>query len=299
MIKNFKSLYECLQNKKPLRLGVVGANDPEVMHAINEAVHLGLIIPELIVWSKEGRLASSGLLVREAAEPLAAAKLGVQLVQDGELDLLMKGQITSVDFLRPVVAKEKGLVSTRGILSHVALFELPGREGLTFLSDAAVMIEPDLEQKILMIENGLKVVRALGYDPPRVAILSALEKVNSKIPSSVMAGKLAELGSIGRFGNALVSGPLALDNALDLDAAVAKGIGHDPVAGRADFLIVPELVSGNILYKSFTVVSGYPGAGVVTGAKIPLILTSRADSHQVKLNSIAVACYLKQGIWKE
>ncbi len=292
MIKNFKSLGSFLEKQKPLRLGVIGATDPEVMQAVTEAAAAGWVVPELIVWAEKTEF-NAGFPVHKVTDSIQGARLGVELVHNQALDLLMKGKITSADFLRPVVAKEKGLVVAGRNLSHVALFELPNRESLTFLSDAAVMIEPDFEQKIAIIQNGLEVVRAFGYAPPRVAVLSALEKVNRKILSSVEAGKLAELATTGCFGDALVSGPLALDNALDLKAVVTKGLEDDPVAGRADLLIMPELVSANVLYKSFTVISGYPGAGVVVGAEIPLILTSRADSHQVKLNSIAVACFLR------
>ncbi len=293
MVKNFSELRKALEGSGPLRIAVVGADDDEVIAAVREATQTGWIKPVLIFFTKNPSVTiETGQVIMET-DPRKAAERSVELVRNGEADLIMKGQISTADLMHPMVAKDKGLVSQTRLLSHVAVISLPGREKFTLLSDGAVLIHPNLEGKKAVIQNALEVARALGYDPPKVAILSAIEKVNSKIPSTVDAAELVALARQGFFGNALISGPLALDNALLMDSVVTKHLEADPVAGQADILIVPELVSGNILYKSFCMISGYPAGGVVIGAKVPVVLTSRADHKETKVNSIMLACYLQ------
>ena len=297
MIENFDALKLELGGKEPLCLAVVAAKEAAVLTAVVEAAKAGWIKPIMITMGENEPnydFSGSEFPVIKATTLQQAAELGAELLERGEADLIMKGLIPTADFLRPLLNKEKHLIEAGKILSHVAAIALPNRDRLTLISDAAIMINPDLGAKEIIIENALRVARALGYEPPKVAVLSALEVVNPKIPSSVEAAQLKELSRNGRFGNCFVSGPLALDNALCSDAAVIKGLTDDPVAGQADILIVPELVSGNILYKSFSLISGYSNAGVVMGAKIPIVLTSRADSSAAKVNSIALACFLAE-----
>lgn len=301
MITSFQDLKRRLTGK-PLRLAVVAAAEEAVWSAVREAARAGWIQPLLITVKDQesvppGDWGPAWPDCRETATFQEAAGLGADLLQRGEADLIMKGAIPSADFLRPLLAKERDLLVPGKLLSHVGAFALPGKDRLTLLSDAGLAVLPDLRAKETILENAAAVARALGYRPPKVAVLSALEVVNPKIPSSVEADALKQLGREGRFGDALVSGPLALDNALCPDAVATKGLTADPVAGAADVLLLPELVSGNILFKSFSLIAGYPAAGVVVGARMPVIMTSRADKPETKLNSIALARYLAE--WGE
>ncbi len=292
MIKTFNDLLDKLGDRPPLRLVVVGAEEEAVVAAIRRAVEKDLIIPTTVSLNPN----FSVDFVSEnhfAPDPGSAAKLGVELVKSGKADLLMKGSLPTAEVLHPVIDKSGGLLIPGRRLSHIAVLELPGRGRLTLISDAAVNIQPDLEAKVDIINNAVEIADVLGYIPPRVALLSALETVNPKIPSSVDADSIKKLSNGGCFGKAVVSGPLALDNALFPEAVSVKHISNDPVAGQADILVVPELVSGNLLYKSLSLVAGYPTAGIVNGAKVPIILTSRADKPETKINSIILGCYLR------
>ncbi len=296
MIRDFNDIKAYLWGKDPLRLVVVAADDEVVLSAAKEAACSGwvkiILIGDKAEIEKNDFSGCQITIIDESGRP-QAAEIGANLLARGEGDLIMKGSLMTADFLKPVLKKERRLVEDGRLLSHVSVVALPGRERLTMISDAAVNILPDQATKEQIIDNALNVAKVFGYNPPRVAVLSAIEKENPKIPSSLEAGELMRLGLKGRFGDILISGPLALDNALSEDSVINKGLEDDPVAGKADILIVPELVSGNILYKSFSIVAGFATGGVVLGAKIPIVLTSRADSSETKANSIALACFLK------
>lgn len=278
-------------------MAIVAAEDHAVLTAVEAAAEAGWIQPIMITSAENESVAYSdwSTEIIRTNSPREAAEAGADLIARNRADFIMKGHIATSDFLKPLLAKERGLVGPENLLSHVGAFALPGRDRLTLLSDAAIAIHPDVKTMEMIIDNAVGVAVKIGYNPPRVAVLSALEVVNPKVPSTVSADQLKRLGQEGRFGNALVSGPLALDNALSPEAAQTKEMPDDPVAGRADVLIVPDLVSGNLLFKSFSIISGYPTAGVVTGARVPIVLTSRADSPETKTNSIALACYLAHG----
>lgn len=292
MIASFSNLSRELLNRPQLRLAVVGTAETKVLKAVAAAVNHGWVKPITIGDSPEFTGIPDGEHHR-VSDLKAAAKLGVELVKSGKADLLMKGNIPTADLLHPVLAKDTGLLQSGKLLSHVAFFELPGRDRLTLMSDAAISIQPDLTAKAQIIDNAVSAAGLLGYSPVLVAVLSAIEKVNPKLQSSVEADQLRRLGAEGRFGGAIVAGPLALDNALLPEAATTKNLADDPVAGKADLLIVPDLVSGNLLYKSFSLIARYPTAGIVMGAEVPIILTSRADLAETKVNSIALGCYLR------
>jgi phosphate butyryltransferase len=295
MIRNFVELKERLRGKAPLSLALVAPSETAVLDAVLEAVNTGWVKPIMIVMNDQElnhHLFQQDHKVIKASSIQETAELGAELLRQGEADLIMKGQLQTADFIRPLLQKEKNLIEPGGLLSHLAAISLPGRERLTLISDGGININPDKDAKEMIIRNAIRISRILGYDPPKVAVLSALEVVNPKIPSSVEAQELKGMAQTGCFGKCFVSGPLALDNALSSNAAHTKGLNDDPVAGAADVLIVPELVSGNILIKSFSLVSGYPSAGMVVGAKKPVILTSRADLPDVKVNSIALACFI-------
>jgi phosphotransacetylase/acyl dehydratase len=229
----------------------------------------------------------TGYEIVPAAHPIEAAARAVALIHEGRAKALMKGHIHSEDFLRHIVKSDGGLRTHRRI-SHVFVMDVPGLDHLLFLTDAAINIAPDLACKVDIVQNAIDLARALGLETPRVAILSAVETVTAKIPSTLDAAALSKMAERGQITGGLVDGPLAMDNAIDLEAARTKGI-HSAVAGQAQILVVPNLESGNMLAKELSFVAHAEAAGIVVGARCPIILTSRADSAQARLASCALA----------
>ena len=223
-------------------------------------------------------------------DKVAACRTAVSLVRNGEADAVMKGIVDTAVILKAVLDKEIGLRDAK-VLSHVALFEVPGFDRLLLLTDAAMNIAPDLEAKKEILRNAVKVAHAIGNENPVVACLCAVEKVNPKMPATLDAAALVEAAQAGELTGCTVVGPLALDNAVSVEAAKHKGIA-DPNAGRADVLLVPNIETGNVFYKSLVFLAHANNAGLIVGAKAPVIVTSRADSEQTKLNSIALALAL-------
>ncbi len=284
------------------RLVVAAAQDPDVLEAVRDAVDWG-IVSAILVGDKEKIAATAaevGLSLEKCtvipeADPIAAAHKAVAMVAQGQGDMVMKGRIGTADILRAVLDKEQGLRTGR-LLSHVTVFDVQGVGRLLFMTDAAMNIAPDLGQKAQIVQNAVDVVRALGVERPKVAALAAVELVNPDMPAAVEAALLAKMADRGQIKGAIVDGPLALDNAISLHSAQVKGI-HSPVAGNADILMVPDIEAGNVLYKSVA----YFGreariAGVIAGAKAPVVLTSRADSHEAKLDSIAFSAVYAAGL---
>lgn len=210
----------------------------------------------------------------------------VELVSNGKADMVMKGLVDTSIILKAVLNKEVGL-RTGNILSHVAVFDIEGYDRLFFITDAAMNLAPDVNGKKQIIENACSVARALDIEEPKVALICAKEKVNPKMKDTVEAKELEDMYLRGEIKNCIVGGPFALDNAISEEAAKHKGMNH-PVAGKADILVVPDIEAGNVLYKSITYFAKCENAGLIVGAKAPIILTSRADSDKTKLNSIAL-----------
>jgi len=225
-------------------------------------------------------------------DPVAAARVATSLIQEGRAEILMKGHLGTADFLRPVLDRQNGL-RIGGLLSHVAVVEIPGPR-LVMITDAGMNIAPALTDKVEIIRNAAAVARCLGWTRPRVAVLAAVELVNPAMPPTLEAAALAKMADRGQLGRVAVDGPLALDNAISAEAAGHKGVTGE-VAGVADILLVPEIVCGNVLYKALVHIAGFRAAGVVTGAAAPLVVTSRADSWDTKLNSLALAALLCRG----
>ncbi|WP_417770208.1 bifunctional enoyl-CoA hydratase/phosphate acetyltransferase [Stappia sp.] len=262
-----------------------------------EAAEAGIVTPILV-----GPRAKIALAAEEAGVMLdrfrlvdaphsdAAAAEAVALVRRGEASLLMKGSLHTDELLRAVLARDGGLRTERR-LSHVYLMDVPSYPRPLLITDAAVNIEPDLAIKRDIIRNAVDLARAMGIDEPKVAILSAVETVNPKLRSTLDAAALCKMADRGQITGALVEGPLAFDNAINPQAAREKGI-RSPVAGVADILVVPDLEAGNILAKQLTFLAGADAAGVVLGARVPIILTSRADAERTRLASCAVAAKL-------
>lgn len=227
--------------------------------------------------------------VKVIDEPDAAqsAKIAVKLVREKKAQMLMKGKVGTADVLRAVLDKEDGLRTGR-LLSHVAILEIPSYHKLLFLSDCAQNIAPDLKQKAWITQNAVDAAIALGIKTPKVAIISALELVNPKMPSTVDAFELQKMAEQGEITNCIIQGPLAIDCAINEKAARSKGVWSQ-VTGDADVLILPNIETGNALYKALVYLAHAKVAGFITGAAAPVVLTSRTDSSESKLLSIACA----------
>jgi phosphate acetyltransferase len=259
-----------------------------------EAARLGIVMPILV-----GPLARIRDAAAKASLDIGAfecvdaehshdsAAKAVALVREGRAEALMKGSLHTDELMGAVVPSATGIRTARRI-SHCFVMDVPGHDNALIISDAAVNIAPTLEEKVDIVQNAIDLCHALGSDEVRVAILSAMETVNPKVPSTLEAAALCKMADRGQITGALLDGPLALDNAISLDAAAIKRI-VSPVAGRANVLIVPDLEAGNMLAKSLSFLAGSDAAGIVLGARVPIILTSRADSLLTRLASCAVA----------
>ena len=259
-----------------------------------EAAAKGLIVPILVgpiakmkeVAAQHGIDLGQTRLV-DAAHSHASAEKAVELVRLGQAEILMKGSLHSDELLSAVVAKETGLRTGRRV-SHVFIMDVPTYHKVLTVTDAAINIAPTLEDKVHIIQNAVDLVTSLGVTKPKVAILAAVETVNSKMPSTLDAAALCKMADRGQITGALVDGPLAFDNAISVEAARIKGIKSD-VAGDPDILLVPDLEAGNILAKQLSFLANADSAGLVLGARVPIILTSRADSVRSRIASCAVA----------
>ncbi|MEY4248481.1 MAG: hypothetical protein RJA87_114 [Pseudomonadota bacterium] len=294
-------LLEIAKAHSPLPTAVIAPESSESLAGALEARALGLITPILIGnRSKITSLATAlganltGVTLIEAADTIAAADQGVALVKDGTVRALMKGHLHTEDFLRPIVRRDGGL-RTRRRLSHVFVMDSDDLDRLILVSDAAIAIAPDLMQKVDITQNAIDLARAIGVALPKVAILSAIETVSPSMPSSIDAAILSKMAERGQITGGMVDGPLAMDNAMNLEAAIAKGLDLK-VAGHADVLIVPNIEAGNMLAKDLIFVSGAASAGLVVGASVPIILTSRSDDAAARVASCAVA--LAYDVWR-
>ena len=287
------------QVKGPKKVAVAAATEAHVIEAVNEARIEGLVEPILFgnpermrKIAQELGISVENLDLRPARDPEEAAELATKAVSSGEADILMKGLVHSSEFLRAALNREWGLRTGR-LLSHVLVFEAQGYDRLFFMSDGAMNINPGLKEKIQIVENAVTLAHALGINPPRVALLAAVEVVNPEMETAVEDAIIAKMADRGQIKGAIVDGPLALDNAVSEEAARIKGI-KSPVAGRADVLIVDNIDVGNVFYKSLIYFARVRGAGIIMGARAPLVLTSRADPEEVKFLSLALAVILAE-----
>ncbi|ABY45172.1 phosphate butyryltransferase [Bacillus mycoides] len=281
------------QPKKTVAVAV--AEDHEVIEAVAKAIKLQLAQFRLYGNQEKiiGMLQEHGLQTSEHIEVIAAAssaeaaELSVKSVSNGEADVLMKGNIPTANILKAVLNKEWGL-RKGSVLSHVATFEVPNYDRLIFVTDAAMNIAPDVTQKAAIIQNTVEVAQAIGIDLPKVAPIAAVEVVNPAMQATIDAAMLTQMNRRGQIKNCVVDGPLALDNAVSQIAAEHKGIVSD-VAGKADILLVPTIEAGNVLYKSLVYFANAKVGAMIAGAKAPIVLTSRADSAETKVYSLALA----------
>jgi phosphate acetyltransferase len=282
------------QSLPRLKVAVAHPCDAASLEAAIEAAELGLIEPILV--GPRAKIAAaadalgkdiSKMRIVEAPHSHAAAEGAVDLVRSGEAEALMKGSLHTDELMAAVVRREGGLRTARRI-SHCFVMDVPDHETALIITDAAINIAPTLEDKVHIVQNAIDLARALHVDPVRVAILSAMETVNPKVPSTIEAAALCKMADRGQITGGILDGPLALDNAIDIGAAKIKKI-QSPVAGQANVLVVPDLEAGNMLAKSLTFLADADAAGIVLGARVPIILTSRADSTSTRLASCAVA----------
>ena len=284
----------------PLVTAVAHPCDAYALEAAAEAARAGLITPILVGPVAKMRAAAADahvditpFRIEDVPHSTAAAARAVALVRAGEAALLMKGSLHTDELLHEVVAETTGLRTGRR-LSHVYLMDVPGYPRPLLLTDAAVNIAPDLDAKADIVRNAIELAHTMGLERPRVAILSAVETVSEKLRSTLDAAALCKMAERGQIVGGVLDGPLAFDNAVSPQAAATKGI-VSPVAGQADILVVPDLEAGNMLAKQLTFLAGADAAGVVLGARVPIILTSRADSERTRLASCAVAVLLARG----
>ena len=292
--RHFEKLLAQAENLPPLVTAVICPHQPHALNGALLAQRHGLITPVLVgdpqaIAQTAQALGADlgGTAIVAAADDLAAARAAVGLVQQGRADALMKGHIHTDTLLRALLDKQDGL-RTGARLTHVFVMDVPGLSHPLLVTDAAINIAPDLKTKVDIVQNAIDLARAIGFDQPKVGVLSAVETVNPDIPSSIDAALLSKMAERGQIRGGLVDGPLAMDNAVDLAAARTKGLAG-AVAGRAEVLVVPNLDAGNMLAKQLTYISHAEGAGLVLGAKVPVILNSRADDDIARLASCAVA----------
>jgi len=259
-----------------------------------EAAQAGLIVPILVGpaakisgLAREHGLDISRVEIVDVPDSEAAAAKAVELIRESKGELLMKGSLHTDELMREVASGKTGLRTARRI-SHVFIMDVPGHAETLFITDAAINIFPDLDAKRDIVQNAIDLFTQVGLGTPRVAILSAVETVTAKIPSTIDAAALCKMADRGQITGGLLDGPLAFDNAVDLEAARIKGIKSE-VAGRAQILVVPDLEAGNMLAKNLTYLSKADSAGIVLGARVPIILTSRADSVRARMASCAAA----------
>ncbi|HEV7308958.1 phosphate acetyltransferase [Ensifer sp.] len=293
-LSKYDRLIAAARDETPAVTVVAHPCDETSLRGALEAATLGLIAPVLVgpeakirSVANEHRLDIGRCEIVDVPHSHAAAAKAVAMIREGKGELLMKGSLHTDELMKEVAASATGLRTDRRI-SHVFIMDVPGHAETLFITDAAINIFPDLEAKRDIVQNAIDLWVTIGLGEPRVAILSAVETVTTKIPSTIEAAALCKMAERGQITGGLIDGPLAFDNAIDPEAARIKGI-TSPVAGRGQILVVPDLEAGNMLAKNLTFLSHADAAGIVLGARVPIVLTSRADSVRTRLASCAVA----------
>ena len=299
MSKNFDDLLKKVSSCSKKKVAVAVAQDEPVLEAIKSAKERGIADAILVGdESKIKEIASKidmDISLFEVVNETNVAKAtleAIKLVSSGRADMVMKGLVDTATFLRSVLNKEVGL-RTGKLMSHVSVFEIEGIDRLILLTDAAFNTYPDLKAKVQILNNSVGVAKACGIDMPKVAPICAVEVVNPDMPSTIDASLLSKMNDRGQIKGCIVDGPLALDNALSEEAAHHKGITGE-VAGKADILLLPNIETANVMYKTLTYTSKSRNGGLLVGTSAPVILTSRADSFETKVNSIALAALVAE-----
>jgi phosphate butyryltransferase len=299
MIRTMLDLVKRAELLKPKVMVVAAANDHPVLEAVVMAKDAKIIEPVLIGDQKEieailhelhAKLSDYRII--DEKDPVRASEEAVKMVSLGKGDVLMKGFVDTSVILRAALDKEFGL-RTPNRISHVSVMEIPAYHKLLMMSDGAMNIDPNVDIKQEIIENGVEVLHAIGVKHPKVGMIAAVEKVNPKMQATLDAVELIERNRNERIKGCTIGGPFALDNAINLEAAQHKGI-TDPMAGDVDFMVMPQIESGNVFYKSMMFLAGAKSASVIAGARKPIVLTSRADTKESKFYSIALACLIAE-----
>ena len=298
MLQNLSSLVALAKSKTTRKLAVAAAADKHVLEAVRDAKKEGIIIPILVgekaaieKISAEINFDLTGSEIIDIPNPVQASIKAVSLIREGYADILMKGNVATGPLLKAVLDKETGL-RKGATLSHVAFFETSYYHKLICVTDAAMNVAPDFDQKVDIVNNAVEAFVKLGVQNPKVAIIGAVEVVNPKMEATVHAAMLTQMNKRGQIKGCIVDGPLAIDNAVNKEAADHKGIVSE-VAGDADILVTPDINAGNVLYKTLGFLSDGLAAAVIMGAKVPIVLTSRSDSDKAKMLSIALAAAME------
>ena len=303
MSKTFEDLVAKVSQFDMKKVSVAVAQDSAVLEAVRAAKDRNIADALLVgdkdtieAVAKEDKVDISDFEIVDIKDDIEASLAAVKLVRDGVADMYMKGIINTKDFLKSVLNKEVGL-RTGNALSHVCVFDIKGIDHLLFLTDVAFIPYPSLEDKVNIINNTLPVVKACGIDNPKVAPLAAVEVVNPKMPVTVEAAELTQMNKDGKITGCIVDGPLSLDLAIDADAAKHKAATDRAIQGDADILLFPDIHAGNLVYKALVHTADAVNGNILTGTKAPVILTSRSDTFEVKVNSLVlgavVAEYMK------
>jgi phosphate acetyltransferase len=290
----YQRLLDFCKSLPPTPTAVAHPCDESSLRGAVEAGQLGLISPILVgprarieALAKQHGIDLASIPIVDAPYSEASAAKAVELVREGKAEALMKGSLHTDELMGAVVRRETGLRTARRV-SHCFVMDVPSYAETLIVTDAAINIAPTMEDKVHIIQNAIDLAHALRFPEVRVAILSAMETVNPKVPTTIEAGALCKMADRGQITGAIVDGPLALDNAISLESVKIKKI-DSPVAGRANVLVVPDLEAGNMLAKSLSFLAGADAAGIVLGARVPIILTSRADSVMTRLASCGIA----------
>ena len=296
---NYEAVITQARKGSPVKVSIAAAHDDDVLAAVKRAVELDLVEPFFVGNEQELREMTSQMgfdisdfEVYNTHTEEESAYIAAKLANEGKTQLIMKGFINSTPFLKGVLHKDFSLRTGR-ILSHMSAFEIPGFDRLFYMTDGGLNILPDMQQKEQILENAINFLHLLGLETPKVALLSANERVNNKMPVTVDCQQLAQKAKSGQFGSVVMEGPLPLDLAISKESLYHKGIQSE-IDGEADLFLVPTIEAGNIFGKAITYFAKGTMAGVVLGAKVPLILNSRSDSAKAKLASIALSVIAAQ-----
>ena len=299
VIRNFAQLLEAAHDRAPKRVAIIGAGQRQTLHAARLARGMGLAectlfdSPSLLrsVAESEG-VDIRGMAVIDEDDMVEASRRAVEMIHAEEIDLMMNGRAQPVEMMRAALDREKGLRIGK-LITDVSVFEIPDFDRLIFVSDVAMVVTPNLAQKVAIVQNAIDTAIELGIECPRVAILAATEMVNPEMPANMDAANLSKMAERGQIRGGFVDGPLALDNAISPKAAQMKGISSE-VSGKADILITPDVESGNILAKALSYFARGHMAGVVVGAKCPIVMPSRSDPPEQKMLSLALGVFLSK-----
>jgi len=297
LLRNFDELYRYAEERGPKTLIVPAANEKTIIESCKEGKERGWIKPILVGDKIKMAKAGEGLGVDDMEminmpEAKGALERSVKMVRSGEGDILLKGMVSTSMFLKEILNKEYGLRAGK-VLSHIAILDIPMRDKLLFITDGGMNIKPDLGVKVDIIKNACEVARSFGISTPKVGLLAAIESVNPDMPETIEAAEIAKMGERGEFGGCEIDGPLAMDLLLNKDACKKKGI-ESPICGEVDIIIAPEIVCGNAVAKSLIYLANARAAGTIIGTSKPVVMLSRADDKETKMNSIALGLALIQ-----